>query len=424
MVRLRVPPVERRVDPSRSQGAAARPPGRRLAAADGARARRGARLRRPARGRPDGARPLVPGGGRQRLAGAYLETFRAHRRRHAATRTPSPGWPASARSTCRGRRRLRRGPHGPRAAVRGTPIEEVEAILDGFATGSRDAAAGHRRSRSGRCCARCGRTPGGRRSPTSSSATATAASSASTSPGPEDGFPPDRVPAAIALLTGGAHRTIHAGEASGLESIRPPWTAPAPSGSATASVIDDEVHDDGTLGPVAQRVRDSGRPSRSRRRPTCRPARPVAGRAPHRPAPPARLRRHRQHRQPADERRLATSEMYDVATTFRWTWTMCDRHGARPRAAAFADDANRRARLLTDVVRPASRRWRARPGVTAATPCGNTGWIGPLLRVCRQSPVILPDGPSGHERIRAGRRVSETLVFRTASEDADRRRRA
>src|SRR4051812_26934942 len=39
--------------------------------------------------------------------------------------------------------------------------------------------------------------------------------------GPEIGFPPDRHPSAIALLDrAGAHRTVHAGEAAGVESIR------------------------------------------------------------------------------------------------------------------------------------------------------------------------------------------------------------
>src|SRR3954449_8117985 len=38
--------------------------------------------------------------------------------------------------------------------------------------------------------------------------------------GPEDGFPPDRIPAAIALLDrADAHRTIHAGEAAGTGSL-------------------------------------------------------------------------------------------------------------------------------------------------------------------------------------------------------------
>src|SRR3954468_20267067 len=39
--------------------------------------------------------------------------------------------------------------------------------------------------------------------------------------GPEEGFPPDRLPAAIELLDrADAHRTIHAGEAAGVRSIR------------------------------------------------------------------------------------------------------------------------------------------------------------------------------------------------------------
>ena len=76
--------------------------------------------------------------------------------------------------------------------------------------------------------------------------------------GPEDGFPPDRIPAAIALLDrAGAHRTIHAGEAAGVE-LDPgrPGRRAAPSGSVTACASPTRSAADGTLGPLARRVRD------------------------------------------------------------------------------------------------------------------------------------------------------------------------
>jgi adenosine deaminase len=76
--------------------------------------------------------------------------------------------------------------------------------------------------------------------------------------GPEIGFPADRHPSAIALLDGaGAHRTIHAGEADGIGSIRGALDGARAERLGHGVRIADEVPEDGgPLGPVAQRVLD------------------------------------------------------------------------------------------------------------------------------------------------------------------------
>jgi adenosine deaminase len=76
--------------------------------------------------------------------------------------------------------------------------------------------------------------------------------------GPEIGFPADRHPSAIALLDdAGAHRTIHAGEADGIESIRGALDGARAQRLGHGVRIADEVPEDGgPLGPVAQRVLD------------------------------------------------------------------------------------------------------------------------------------------------------------------------
>ena len=66
--------------------------------------------------------------------------------------------------------------------------------------------------------------------------------------GPEIGFPPDRIPSAIGVLDGAhAHRTIHAGEADGIDSIRAALDG-ARSGWGTACGSPTRC-DDGRLGP-------------------------------------------------------------------------------------------------------------------------------------------------------------------------------
>src|SRR5918911_1426686 len=75
--------------------------------------------------------------------------------------------------------------------------------------------------------------------------------------GPEAGFPPDRIPEAIALLDrADAHRTIHAGEAAGIASIRAALDGARAERLGHGVRIADEVPVDGPLGPVAQRVLD------------------------------------------------------------------------------------------------------------------------------------------------------------------------
>ncbi len=75
--------------------------------------------------------------------------------------------------------------------------------------------------------------------------------------GPEQGFPPDRIPSAIGILDGAAaHRTVHAGEAAGVESIRAALDGASAERLGHGVRIADEVGGDGTLGPLAQRVLD------------------------------------------------------------------------------------------------------------------------------------------------------------------------
>src|SRR3954466_4692446 len=70
--------------------------------------------------------------------------------------------------------------------------------------------------------------------------------------GPEIGFPPDRHPAAIALLDrAGAHRTIHAGEAAGIESIVAALDGAGAERLGHGVRIADQVAVDGSLAAVA-----------------------------------------------------------------------------------------------------------------------------------------------------------------------------
>jgi adenosine deaminase len=171
--------------------------------------------------------------------------------------------------------------------------------------------------------------------------------------GPEDGFPPDRIPSAIALLDrAGAHRTIHAGEAAGIESVRAALDGARAERLGHGVRIADEVTEDGLLGPVARRVRDGGVPLE------------VAPSSNVQTGAYPSLEKHpvdRLHRLGfavtlnTDNRLMsgvsATSEVTDVVRTFDWTWDDVQTVTERALAAGFADDAVR-ARLLTDVVRP------------------------------------------------------------------------
>jgi adenosine deaminase len=171
--------------------------------------------------------------------------------------------------------------------------------------------------------------------------------------GPEIGFPPDRIPAAIDLLDrAGAHRTIHAGEAAGIDSIRAALDGARAERLGHGIRIADEVGEDGTLGPVARRVLDAQVPLE------------VAPSSNVQTGAYASLAEHpvdRLHRLGfavtvnTDNRLMSgvstSSELTDVATTFGWSWDDVQTVTERALAAAFLDDADR-ARLLDDVVRP------------------------------------------------------------------------
>lgn len=171
--------------------------------------------------------------------------------------------------------------------------------------------------------------------------------------GPEIGFPPDRIPAAIELLDrAGAHRTIHAGEADGIRSIRAALDGARAERLGHGIRIADEVAADGTLGPVARRVLDERVPLE------VAPSSNVqTGAHPSLAAHPVdRLHRLGFAVTVNTDNRLmsgvsASSELADVASTFGWSWDDVRTVTECALAAAFLDDADR-ARLLTDVVRP------------------------------------------------------------------------
>jgi adenosine deaminase len=171
--------------------------------------------------------------------------------------------------------------------------------------------------------------------------------------GPEDGFPPDRLPEAIAVLDrADAHRTIHAGEAAGIDSIRAALDGARAERLGHGVRIADEVPLDGPLGPVAERVLEQ------------RVTLEVAPSSNVQTGAYASLAEHpvdRLHRAGftvtlnTDNRLMSgvsvTSEFTAVASTFGWTWDDVQRVTERALAAAFTDESER-ARLLTDVVRP------------------------------------------------------------------------
>jgi adenosine deaminase len=171
--------------------------------------------------------------------------------------------------------------------------------------------------------------------------------------GPEDGFPPDRIPAALDLLDrAGAHRTIHAGEAAGVESIRAALDGARAERLGHGIRIADEVPFEGELGPLARRVLGAQvplevAPSSNVQTGVC------ATLADH---PVDRLHRRGFAVTLNTDNRLmsgvsASSEVADVAATFGWGWDDVQRVTERALAAAFTDDATK-ARLLADVVRP------------------------------------------------------------------------
>jgi adenosine deaminase len=181
--------------------------------------------------------------------------------------------------------------------------------------------------------------------------------------GPEDGFPPDRIPSAIALLDGaGAHRTIHAGEAAGVESIRAALDGARAERLGHGVRIADEVPFEGEPGPLARRVRDQQVPLE------IAPASNVqTGAYPSLAAHPV----DRLHRAGfavtvnTDNRLMSgvslSSELAAVAGTFGWSWDDVQVVTERALAAAFLPE-QRRARLLADVVGPGFAALRATEG--------------------------------------------------------------
>ena len=168
--------------------------------------------------------------------------------------------------------------------------------------------------------------------------------------GPEIGFPADRHPSAIAVLDRAhAHRTIHAGEADGIESIRGALDGAGTRRLGHGIRIADEVPVDGPLGPLAQRVLDEQvtlevAPSSN----VQTGAYPSLARHPvdrlHRAGFAVTLN--------TDNRLMSgvsvTSEFVDVVGTFGWGWDDVQTVTERAVAAAFLEDADR-ARLLADV---------------------------------------------------------------------------
>jgi len=171
--------------------------------------------------------------------------------------------------------------------------------------------------------------------------------------GPEIGFPPDRIPSAIGMLVGArAHRTVHAGEAAGIESIRAALDGAHAERLGHGVRIADEVGDDGTLGPVARRVLDEQvtleiAPSSNVQ----------TGAYPSLAAHPV----DRLHRRGfavtvnTDNRLMSgvslSSELSDVAATFGWSWDDVETVTERAVATAFLPEEERK-RLLDQVIRP------------------------------------------------------------------------
>jgi adenosine deaminase len=240
------------------------------------------------------------------------------------------------------------------ATAGGLPIEAVvEAMVDGFATGGTEATAAGTPIRVGALL--CAMRQADRWEEVAGLVVRyrDAGVVGFDLAGPEIGFPPDRIPAAIDLLDrAGAHRTIHAGEADGIRSIRAALDGARAERLGHGIRIADEVPADGGLGPLAQRVLDEQVPLEvapsSNVQTGAYPS--LAGH------PVDRLHRLGFAVTVNTDNRLmsgvsASSELTDVAGTFGWSWDDVQTVTERALAAAFLDDAER-ARLLDDVVRP------------------------------------------------------------------------
>jgi len=240
------------------------------------------------------------------------------------------------------------------ATAGGLPIEAVvEAMVDGFATGGAEATASGTPIRVGALL--CAMRQADRWEEVAGLVVRyrDAGVVGFDLAGPEIGFPPDRLPAAIELLDrAGAHRTIHAGEAAGIDSIRAALDGARAERLGHGIRIADEVTPDGALGPVARRVLDAQVPLE------------VAPSSNVQTGAYPSLAEHpvdRLHRLGfavtlnTDNRLMssvsASSELTDVAATFGWGWDDVQTVTERAVAAVFLDDGDR-ARLLADVVRP------------------------------------------------------------------------
>jgi adenosine deaminase len=243
----------------------------------------------------------------------------------------------------------------PELLIPGMPIEEaVEAMLDGYAVGSKEAAAAGAPIVVGTLL--CAMRQADRWEEVAGLVVRYRDQGVVgfDLAGPEDGFPPDRIPSAIELLVrAGAHRTIHAGEAAGVASIRAALDGAHAERLGHGVRIADEVGDEGSLGPLARRVRDEQVPLE------------VAPSSNVQTGAYPSLAQHpvdRLHRLGfavtvnTDNRLMSgvslSGELADVATTFGWTWDDVQTVTERALAGGFLPEAER-ARLLSEVVRPA-----------------------------------------------------------------------
>ena len=245
--------------------------------------------------------------------------------------------------------------------AQGTPIEEaVEAILDGFAKGSAEAAGAGAPIMVGTLL--CAMRQDDRWDDVADLVVRHRDDGVVgfDLAGPEIGFPPDRHPSAIALLDrAGAHRTVHAGEAAGIDSIVAALDGARAERLGHGVRIADEVAEDGTLGPVARRVLDAQVPLE------VAPSSNVqTGAYPSLAAHPVgRLHRLGFAVTVNTDNRLmsgvsVTSELTDVAAAHGWGWDDVQTVTERALAAAFLPEEER-ARLLADVVRPGYAALRA-----------------------------------------------------------------
>jgi adenosine deaminase len=236
----------------------------------------------------------------------------------------------------------------------GTPIEEaVEAILDGFRAGSAEASSAGRPITMGSLL--CAMRQNDRWEEVAGLVVRyrDAGVVGFDLAGPEAGFPADRIPEAIALLDRErAHRTIHAGEAFSIESIRSALDGAHAERLGHGVRIIDDVAQDGSLGALAQRVFDEQVPLE------------VAPTSNVQTGAFPALAEHpvdRLHRlgfavtMNTDNRLMsgvsASSELTDVAATFGWTWDDVQTVTERALAAGFAPDGERK-RVLDELVRP------------------------------------------------------------------------